>query len=293
MNHFDKRTVELLLKRAEKFPPPSHLGDLGVAEVMETFGRERRHRYFTVAHYRDLVAQENLDENNTRYADPKIDGVGGFMKMDESSFYSTPEELRSITENTREDLQAKAGKPVKRRNPPGKVGRPKKEVVLDEHGEPITPSKAKYTKRKRATDGDAADGDAESKPKPAKKPRMTKKQKEALAAKEKAEAEAAASAGPSTIEPTPAASSLPTPSASAGPSRSQTIPPTPVGGNETPNGIKRKLSPRYSSPESHLPPSKRVRPPEEPASVQVPMQVDDSAIDPALRSTSETVSTYI
>ncbi|EEB92638.1 hypothetical protein MPER_08822, partial [Moniliophthora perniciosa FA553] len=68
---YDKRTVELLLTRAKKLPPPSHLSDLSIASLMETVGRERRRRYFIISGYRKLVEKdsENLDQSTAGYAD--------------------------------------------------------------------------------------------------------------------------------------------------------------------------------------------------------------------------------
>ncbi|KAJ3753325.1 hypothetical protein EV360DRAFT_24151, partial [Lentinula raphanica] len=67
--NFDQRTIELILARAERFQPPSHLSDLGVAPLLETSGRERRHRYFAISAYRILVEHENLDKSSAGYGD--------------------------------------------------------------------------------------------------------------------------------------------------------------------------------------------------------------------------------
>src|SRR5882762_10839899 len=95
---FDKRTIELLLTRAERNQPPSHLSDLGTAELMETFGRERRHRYYTVAAFRALVAREGLDDSATRYANIDYSEIGGFASISPGAFYEDEETLISYAD---------------------------------------------------------------------------------------------------------------------------------------------------------------------------------------------------
>jgi hypothetical protein len=87
LSKFDRRTIELLLTRAEKNQPPLHLSDLGIAELMETFGRERRHRYYTVAAFRALVAREGLDDSATRYANIDYSAIGGFASISPGALY--------------------------------------------------------------------------------------------------------------------------------------------------------------------------------------------------------------
>ena len=86
LSHFDKRAIELLATRAEKNHPPSHLRDLGIVGLMETHGRERRHRYYTLASYRSLVAQENL-QGSDEYANIDLENIGGFAHFDLCVFY--------------------------------------------------------------------------------------------------------------------------------------------------------------------------------------------------------------
>ncbi|KAG6885704.1 hypothetical protein C0993_010876 [Termitomyces sp. T159_Od127] len=90
---FDKRTIELLLTRAEKFPPPSHLSDLGISGLMETSGRERRHRYFTVASYRKLLAKEQLDNSSAGCSEVDLFNVGKFLPVDSNLFYKDKDAL--------------------------------------------------------------------------------------------------------------------------------------------------------------------------------------------------------
>ncbi|KAI0308044.1 hypothetical protein B0F90DRAFT_1664967 [Multifurca ochricompacta] len=85
--NFDRRTVELLLTKLEKVPPPSHLGDLRIVQLMETHGRERRWRYFTVASYREIIANEKLDDQDGPYSSVDFSGVGDFAPFSADDFY--------------------------------------------------------------------------------------------------------------------------------------------------------------------------------------------------------------
>ncbi|KAG6814043.1 hypothetical protein H0H92_003893 [Tricholoma furcatifolium] len=116
---FDKRTIELLLARAEKFPPPPHLSDLGIAGLMETSGRERRHRYFTVASYRQLVAKEKLDNSSAGYPDIDLSDIGGFLPVDSNLFYENETILHQYQDDFKEE------------KPSGKKRNPKNPVLPD------------------------------------------------------------------------------------------------------------------------------------------------------------------
>ena len=87
LRQFDKRTIDLCLNRAEKNRSPSHLSDIGIVGLLETHGRERRHRYYNVASYRNLVTQENLDHSAVELAVPDSVKVGGFAPLDSCLFY--------------------------------------------------------------------------------------------------------------------------------------------------------------------------------------------------------------
>src|ERR1700692_1342801 len=103
---FDKRTIELLLTRAERNQPPSHLSDLGTAELMETFGRERRHRYYTVAAFRTLVAREALDDSATGYTDIDYSAIGGFSSMHPDAFFQDERILMIYSDSFKDKLNA-------------------------------------------------------------------------------------------------------------------------------------------------------------------------------------------
>ncbi|KAG2057154.1 hypothetical protein BDR06DRAFT_952287 [Suillus hirtellus] len=93
LGNFDRRTIELLLTRAVKSRPPAHLSDLGTADFMESFGRERRHRYYTVAAYTTIMASEKLDDTTTSYANIDLSKAGDFAMFHEAMFYDDDETL--------------------------------------------------------------------------------------------------------------------------------------------------------------------------------------------------------
>ncbi|KAH9081835.1 hypothetical protein EDB83DRAFT_2310160 [Lactarius deliciosus] len=93
LGNFDRRTLELLLTKLEKVPPPTHLSDLGIAQLMETHGRERRWRYFTVASYRTIIANEKLDDQDGPYSSTDFSNVGNFAPLVAEDFYGDTTEL--------------------------------------------------------------------------------------------------------------------------------------------------------------------------------------------------------
>ncbi|KAJ3853299.1 hypothetical protein EV368DRAFT_39211 [Lentinula lateritia] len=111
---FDRRTIELILTRAERFQPPPHLGDLGVAALLETSGRERRHRYFAISAYRTLVERENLDKSTAGYSDIDLSNVGVFLSVDPGGFYRDDEELHRYQDSFKDDDPIKLAKTSKK-----------------------------------------------------------------------------------------------------------------------------------------------------------------------------------
>ncbi|PIL30968.1 transcription factor [Ganoderma sinense ZZ0214-1] len=171
LGNFDKRTIDLLLNRLEKDPPPAHLADLGIAQLAETHGRERRYKYYTVAHYLALAEREKFEDQ--RYRDADMSAVGAFLHVDADVFYEDDDELdrhvREMSTSKGSGPTAKAKGKKKYTNPTlpdGSIkrGRPRKSQGAGEDGEAMpTPSK-KGKKRKREEDG-GEDGAAEPPPK--------------------------------------------------------------------------------------------------------------------------------
>ncbi|KAI0359061.1 hypothetical protein OH77DRAFT_1396288 [Trametes cingulata] len=159
LGDFDRRTVDLLLNRLEKDPPPAHLADLGIAQLAESHGRERRYKYYTVAHYLALAEKEGFEDR--RYRDVDMSSVGGFLPVDPSAFYEDEEQLtrhvNALTVTKREGpSKAKAKKRVNPILPDGSVkkGRPRKSVAAD--GTPASTAKGKKRKREDPAEGDQA-----------------------------------------------------------------------------------------------------------------------------------------
>jgi len=139
---------------------------------MEINGRERRHRYYTVGHYRQLVNDESLDNEMMAYNDLDLSNVGGFSDVGEEMFYGTRQDLTRYTDSfkSRHDSLEKKKKTRVYKNPilpDGKVkrGRPKKSVVVDEN----TTSTAISKKGKRKA---GADSQNEQNERPSKKIRL-------------------------------------------------------------------------------------------------------------------------
>ncbi|KAI0651544.1 hypothetical protein C8Q79DRAFT_933943 [Trametes meyenii] len=173
LGNFDRRTVDLLLNRLEKDPPPAHLADLGIAQLAETHGRERRYKYYTVAHYRGVAEKEGFEDRG--YRDVDLSSVGGFLPVVASQFYEEEAELvnhvSALTLLKREGPSTSKKKRVNPILPDGSVkkGRPRKSVLPD--STPAASTKGKKRKREDPADGGevqggvAADGTNEPPPK--------------------------------------------------------------------------------------------------------------------------------
>ncbi|KAL0071703.1 hypothetical protein AAF712_000625 [Marasmius tenuissimus] len=163
LDSFDKRTVELLLTRAEKVPPPSHLSDLGIAGLMETNGRERRYRYFTVSAYRTLVDRENLDKSTAGYSDADLSNYGNFLPVDASIFYDSEEALRSYQDCLRGDDSSKGKKGVGR---PPKQSKAKKENTS---GGSVSAIKPRQTRKRKFDEIDVNEDGSDEAEQPSKR----------------------------------------------------------------------------------------------------------------------------
>ena len=132
---------------------------------METFGREHRHRYFTMASYRAAVAKEGLDDAVSGYAAIDLSAVGGFAPIPSEWFYEDEGTINRFADTCRYKIvpvEGKAGsKPKKARINPiladgsVKLGRPRK------HPE----GSRRKGKRKRDAD-DGEDGTEPASPAP-------------------------------------------------------------------------------------------------------------------------------
>jgi hypothetical protein len=101
---------------------------------LETHGRERRHRYYTVAAYRSLVVRENLDPSTAGYAKVDFTNVGEFTQTDSSLFYENNNALLTYVERLN-GRKVNAGATRAKKHPPKnpilpdgtvKRGRPRK-----------------------------------------------------------------------------------------------------------------------------------------------------------------------
>ncbi|KAJ3717408.1 hypothetical protein C8R42DRAFT_724311 [Lentinula raphanica] len=141
--NFDRRMIELILARAERFQPPSHLSDLGVAALLETSGRERRHRYFAISAYRILVERENLDKSSAGYGDVDLQNVDGFMHIDPGQFYKDDDALHQYQDEFKDDDLVKAEKVGKKSGTGTKAAKKKFQVAdadLEDNGAHIQAS---------------------------------------------------------------------------------------------------------------------------------------------------------
>jgi hypothetical protein len=104
--------------------------DFGVTLMDETYGRERRHRWFTFKGYKALLDQENINEaEHEPCAD--LTNTGGFTDVSPDLFYDTLDQLRQHQDtDIREETTKRKRKPPKNPILPDgtvKRGRPRKD----------------------------------------------------------------------------------------------------------------------------------------------------------------------
>lgn len=80
----------------DRHPPPAHLADLSIIQVLETHGRERRYRVFTLGGYTKLIAREGFEQPSGIYSAEDIARAGGFIQVHESDFYETQGDLEAF-----------------------------------------------------------------------------------------------------------------------------------------------------------------------------------------------------
>ncbi|KAF8506874.1 hypothetical protein F5888DRAFT_45373 [Russula emetica] len=142
LGNFDRRTLELLLSKMDKVPPPTHLSDLRIIPLMETHGRERRWRYFTFASYREIIANEKLDDQDGPYSSVDFSNVGNFAPFVAEDFYGDVVELNRLMDYTfsktgkmatpatgKKRKRGEAGLDTLVDHTPRKRGRPRKHAV--------------------------------------------------------------------------------------------------------------------------------------------------------------------
>lgn len=140
---------------------------------METSGRERRHRYFTVAAYRQLIEREKLDNSTSGLSDVDLTNAGEFLPIDASLFYDDESELLKYQDSFK-DMEKVKGKPRKRplKNPvladgSVKQGRPRKYAI----GEDPKSLRKHTSKRQRDDVEDIQQMPENEEPRPRKKQR--------------------------------------------------------------------------------------------------------------------------
>lgn len=129
---------------------------------METHGRERRHRYYTVANFRALAAREGLDDSATNYANVDFSAVGGYALFLSDSFYDDEESLHHYVDSFKNKSCTGQARKNKAKNPimpdgSRKLGRPRKTETNDSKK---AKEASKACKRKRE-DGVRGNGDGQ------------------------------------------------------------------------------------------------------------------------------------
>jgi len=157
MGGFDPRIVEHVLQGFDKSRPHSNMLDFGVTVMDETYGRERRHRWFTFKGYKTLLSQENIVEAEHG---PPVDlaNTGGFTDNPPDLFYDTLDQLHQ-----RQDTDSREEKTKKKRKPP------KNPILPDGTVKKGRPRKNQPSATKRKQDVLAEDDGADNQARPLKR----------------------------------------------------------------------------------------------------------------------------
>ena len=103
---------------------------------METSGRERRHRYYTVANYYKLVSEESLDKSSACFSDIDLVDIGSFYAIRSELFYENDNEL-AHRQDAAKDAEPVRGSELKAGNPSisnPKRSRRRKSISIQEQG---------------------------------------------------------------------------------------------------------------------------------------------------------------
>ena len=118
-------------------------------QVMENFGRERRHRYFTQVHYTALLAKEGIEDASKQGSSDAPEHTGEFMEVTEEDFYQDMTALSEYQDGLVAKPKRKKSEVTKR-----KKTTPAKEKKEKQWVNPILPDGTRKRGRPRK-DGDA------------------------------------------------------------------------------------------------------------------------------------------
>ena len=113
----NRRIIETILTRYEKTIDPPHLCDFRIQSILETAGREKRLRWFTIAGYHERCRLDGLHDlpDQRDFSHPEL--AGEFSVLESTGFYETPaafEAFASTMNTSSRDLKrtAKIGRPL-------------------------------------------------------------------------------------------------------------------------------------------------------------------------------------
>jgi len=84
---------------------------------METSGRERHHRYYTVTSYHQLIVREDLDPETAGGAQVNFESVGEFNNVNSNLFYEDGEASAQYQNAYKVKTASSAGKRKATKNP--------------------------------------------------------------------------------------------------------------------------------------------------------------------------------
>lgn len=142
LDKYNGRTIEQTLTRLQRHPPPPHLADFAIRSVVETYGREKRTRWFLLPSYLRRCEREGM---TPLPKEPQLDAdvVGEWADLGSTGFHRDAKALDTLLGK----INVGGGAPLKpKKIKPVAVGGDKEEDGLDDTPEDPTVKKARVRK---------------------------------------------------------------------------------------------------------------------------------------------------
>ena len=150
LGNFDKRVLDFQANRLRELLPPPHLRHMGFEQTAETYGRERRYKYYTHDHYVAVAEREQLDNDtlSTRFPGGYFDLIGGFASVEDAQFYKGTDEFSRFVDAYASNVEGE------------RKGKSKKTLKRNAAADGDRPKRGKKRKHEEVTHGDSATASA-------------------------------------------------------------------------------------------------------------------------------------
>lgn len=123
LGELNSRTLEAILGRYERSVHPPHLCDYAIQSVLETVGREKRLRWFSLAGYHERCRLDGLTDLPGMKQFTYPEEAGGFSRLETIGFYETPLAFREFASTWNTNASGFVSKPTKAKAGKGPGGK--------------------------------------------------------------------------------------------------------------------------------------------------------------------------